>query len=109
MRADCCSVVSIGTKRIDGRLTASQIASASTTSFLLRFTGFHIGGRHEARFMASAINSRAGTDHARFYGRLRAGGMGQDCRLSAADPTFRVRESLLLVFNGAHLLYSALK
>ena len=31
-----------GTKRIDGRLTASQIASASFRSFLLDFTyGFH--------------------------------------------------------------------
>ena len=27
-----------GTKRIDGRVTASQIASASATSFLLRLT-----------------------------------------------------------------------
>ena len=36
--ADCCSVVFKGTKRIDGRLTASQIASASATSCLLRLT-----------------------------------------------------------------------
>jgi hypothetical protein len=32
MRAACCSAVFNGTKRIDGRLTASQIASASATS-----------------------------------------------------------------------------
>ena len=36
--ADCCSIVFTGTKRIDGRLTASQIAAASAASFLLRLT-----------------------------------------------------------------------
>jgi hypothetical protein len=34
--ADCCAFVFTGTKRIEGRLTASQIASASAASFLLR-------------------------------------------------------------------------
>jgi hypothetical protein len=34
----CCSVSFTGTKRIDGRVTASQIASASAASFLLRLT-----------------------------------------------------------------------
>jgi hypothetical protein len=38
MSADCCSVVFKGTKRIDGPLTASQIASASAKSCLLRLT-----------------------------------------------------------------------
>src|SRR5262249_6165544 len=32
----CCSFVLIGTNRIDGRTTASQIAAASFASFLLR-------------------------------------------------------------------------
>jgi hypothetical protein len=36
--AACCTSVLIATKRIDGRLTASQIASASAGSFLLRRT-----------------------------------------------------------------------
>lgn len=35
---DCCSTFLIGTKRIDGLLTASQIASAPAASFLLLFT-----------------------------------------------------------------------
>ena len=34
----CCSVVLMGTKRIVGRATASQIASASAASFFPRFT-----------------------------------------------------------------------
>src|ERR1700746_2689720 len=38
MRAACCSVVFTGTKRIVGRLIASQSASASAPSFLPRFT-----------------------------------------------------------------------
>jgi hypothetical protein len=33
-----CSALLIGTKRIDGRVTASQIASASAASFLPRLT-----------------------------------------------------------------------
>jgi hypothetical protein len=33
-----CSVAFTGTNRIEGRLTASQIASASAASFLLRLT-----------------------------------------------------------------------
>lgn len=36
--ADCCSTDLIGTKRIVGRITASQIASASATSFFCRLT-----------------------------------------------------------------------
>jgi len=36
--AACWVSVLIATKRIDGRLTASQIASASAGSFLLRLT-----------------------------------------------------------------------
>ena len=36
MRAACCSLVLIGTNRIDGRVTASQIAAASLASFLPR-------------------------------------------------------------------------
>jgi hypothetical protein len=36
IKAVCCSFVSIGTNRIDGRVTASQIAAASFASFLLR-------------------------------------------------------------------------
>jgi hypothetical protein len=36
--ADCCSSVLTGTKRMDGRVTASQIAAASAASFLPRFT-----------------------------------------------------------------------
>lgn len=34
----CCSALFDGTKRIDGRETASQIASASAASFFWRFT-----------------------------------------------------------------------
>jgi hypothetical protein len=34
----CCSTVFGSTKRIDGRCTASQIASASAASFFCRFT-----------------------------------------------------------------------
>ncbi len=34
----CCSVDFFATKRMVGRVTGSQIASASTASFLLRFT-----------------------------------------------------------------------
>ena len=37
-RTDCCSVVLIAAKRMVGRLTASQIASASSASFLPRCT-----------------------------------------------------------------------
>jgi hypothetical protein len=33
---DCCCSDFVGTKRIDGRVTASQIAAASFASFLLR-------------------------------------------------------------------------
>jgi hypothetical protein len=33
---DCCCSLLIGTKRIDGRVTASQIAAASLAAFLLR-------------------------------------------------------------------------
>ncbi len=36
INALCCSFVLIGTNRIDGRVTASQIAAASFASFLLR-------------------------------------------------------------------------
>jgi hypothetical protein len=36
IKAVCCSIVLIGTNRIDGRVTASQIAAASFASFLLR-------------------------------------------------------------------------
>ena len=36
--AACCSAVLAGTKRIVGRATASQIASASAASFLFRLT-----------------------------------------------------------------------
>ena len=36
--ADCCSSVLTGTKRMDGRVTASQIAAASAASFLPRLT-----------------------------------------------------------------------
>jgi hypothetical protein len=38
IRTDCCAGVLIGTNRIVGLVTASQIASASAMSFLLRFT-----------------------------------------------------------------------
>jgi hypothetical protein len=34
----CCSSVLIGTKRIEGRVTASQIAAASAMSFFWRRT-----------------------------------------------------------------------
>ncbi len=34
----CCSAVLTATKRIEGRVTASQIASASAASFLFRLT-----------------------------------------------------------------------
>jgi hypothetical protein len=36
--AACCATLLIATKRIDGRLTASQIAAASAASFLFRRT-----------------------------------------------------------------------
>ena len=36
--AACCSAFLIGTKRIDDRLTASQIAAVSAASFLPRLT-----------------------------------------------------------------------
>jgi hypothetical protein len=36
IKAVCCSFVLIGTNRIDGRVTASQIAAASFASFLPR-------------------------------------------------------------------------
>jgi hypothetical protein len=38
IKAACCSAVFTGTNRMLGRLIASQIASASAASFLLRFT-----------------------------------------------------------------------
>jgi hypothetical protein len=38
IRAACCSAVFTGTKRIVGRLIASQSASGSAVSFLPRFT-----------------------------------------------------------------------
>jgi hypothetical protein len=37
-KAACCSADFTATKRMVGRVTASQIASASTASFLPRFT-----------------------------------------------------------------------
>lgn len=36
IKTACCSFVLIGTNRIEGRVTASQIAAASFASFLLR-------------------------------------------------------------------------
>jgi hypothetical protein len=36
IKALCCSFVLIATNRIDGRITAAQIAAASFASFLLR-------------------------------------------------------------------------
>lgn len=36
IKPDCCCSDFMGTKRIDGRVTASQIAAASLASFLLR-------------------------------------------------------------------------
>ena len=36
IKPDCCCSDFVGTKRIDGRVTASQIAAASLASFLLR-------------------------------------------------------------------------
>jgi hypothetical protein len=38
INADCCCSVLTGTTRMDGRVTASQIAAASAASFLPRFT-----------------------------------------------------------------------
>jgi len=38
IRIDCCSALLTGTNRIVGLVTASQIASASTSSFLPRLT-----------------------------------------------------------------------
>ena len=38
IRTLCCSSLFTGTKRIVGRATASQIASASVASFFCRFT-----------------------------------------------------------------------
>ncbi len=38
MRIACCSTVFVGTKRIERRCTASQMASASRASLLPRFT-----------------------------------------------------------------------
>jgi hypothetical protein len=37
IKPDCCSSDFVATNRIDGRMTASQIAAASLASFLLRF------------------------------------------------------------------------
>src|SRR5450756_2180428 len=46
IKAACCSAVFTGTKRIVGRLVASQSASASAASFLPRLTyGLRIGGQ----------------------------------------------------------------
>src|SRR5665213_2130778 len=56
----CCSTVLIGTKRIDGRLTASQIAFASAASFLLRRTyGLAYAGGISRASCPSAVSSRA--------------------------------------------------
>jgi hypothetical protein len=58
--ADCCSFVFTGTKRIDGRLTASQIASAPAVSFLLRLTqAFTYCGGIRRTSCPSALSSRA--------------------------------------------------
>jgi hypothetical protein len=38
VNADCCSSVLTGTKRMDGRVTASHTAAASAASFLPRVT-----------------------------------------------------------------------
>ena len=37
IKPDCCCSDFVATNRIDGRVTASQIAAASLASFLLRF------------------------------------------------------------------------
>jgi hypothetical protein len=37
LKPDCCCLDFVATNRIDGRVTASQIAAASLASFLLRF------------------------------------------------------------------------
>ena len=58
-KIDCCSEVLIGTNRMDGRCTASQIASASAASFFWLFTyGFtNCGGINQS--CPSALISRA--------------------------------------------------
>jgi hypothetical protein len=38
INTDCCSGFFTGTNRMEGRVTASQIAAASAASFLLRLT-----------------------------------------------------------------------
>lgn len=48
MLAACCSAVFTGTNRIVGRVTASQIASASATSVLFLDVRLHVGWRHHA-------------------------------------------------------------
>jgi hypothetical protein len=56
----CCSTVLIGTNRMRGRVTASQIASASAASVLFAFTyGFTNCGAISRTACPSATNSRA--------------------------------------------------
>ncbi len=63
----CCSSLFTGTKRIVGRVTASQIASASVASFFCRFTVWlDVRCRHQPNLVtqrhknpSSAVSSRA--------------------------------------------------
>src|SRR5437763_2229191 len=53
--AACCSAVLIGTNRIVGRRTASQIASASAASVLLRLTYAFTLRRHQPDLVAGCL------------------------------------------------------
>jgi hypothetical protein len=59
-RIPCCSILLIGTKRMLGRLTASQIASASATSLLFRFhVWLHELRRHQPYRVPEALERTA--------------------------------------------------
>jgi hypothetical protein len=48
-----------GTNRIDGRVTASQIASASAASFMLRDVSLHAARRHQLDPMSERVQLTA--------------------------------------------------
>jgi hypothetical protein len=52
IKAVCCSFVLIETNRIDGRVTASQIAAASFASFEI---GLHVARRYQPDCVAKRL------------------------------------------------------
>jgi hypothetical protein len=67
-RAACCSCLLIATKRIVGRVTASQNAAAAAASFFPRLTlGFDVVRRHKAGLLAECLSRSTRTTSSRYH------------------------------------------